>query len=219
MRQEGPSLTVINPPKPLLQTLEVKFPSMVRLEARPKLFDSSITRVLWLPKPLLDSHNYSGHAHDDGYGCAGGISRSGRTSGSVGATGAKSPALQGNVVFMDSWGRAYRAAAKSKKMLSGYRKDMAEQGTGGQEEKAGVEMPIGERAVTLVAGRAPNRVNVLLLLFKKYTRIAVVELSPGFQKPPWMLSGTAGPALTINQRHCIMLSAPEGPAELFSCRL
>ena len=33
-----------------------------------------------------------------------------------------------------------------------YRMVMAEQEIGGQEEKAGVEMPIGERAVTLVAG-------------------------------------------------------------------
>ena len=48
-------------------------------------------------------------------------------------------------------------------MLSGYRKVMAEQEIGGQEEKAGVEMPIGERAVTLVAGEGtPNRVNALL---------------------------------------------------------
>jgi hypothetical protein len=45
---------------------------------------------------------------------------------------------------------------------------MAEQEIGGQEEKAGVEMPIGERAVTLVAGEGtPNRVNVLLLLLRK----------------------------------------------------
>ena len=91
---------MINPPKPLLQTLKVKFTCMIRLEARPKLFDSRIARVLWLPKPLLDSLNNAGHAHDDSYGCAGGISRSGKTSGSAGATGAKSPALQGSVVFM-----------------------------------------------------------------------------------------------------------------------
>ncbi|RGP73379.1 hypothetical protein FSPOR_2154 [Fusarium sporotrichioides] len=91
---------MINPPKPLLQTLEVEFSGMIRLEARPKLFDPSIARVLWLPKPILNSLNYTGHAHDDGYGCSGGISRSGKISGSVGATGAKSPALQGSVVFM-----------------------------------------------------------------------------------------------------------------------
>jgi hypothetical protein len=70
---------------------------MIRLEARPELLDTSIARVLGLPKPLFDFLHNVCHAHDDSCNCNGGISRSGKISGTSGATGAKSPALQESV--------------------------------------------------------------------------------------------------------------------------
>lgn len=67
------SLTMINPPEPLLQAFEVQLARLVGLEARPQLLDAGIARVLRLPQAISDFANQLGHAHDEGG--AGGISR------------------------------------------------------------------------------------------------------------------------------------------------
>lgn len=65
-REQKCKLTVINAPKPLLQTLQVQFSFPGRVQPGPETLDSGIAFVLRLPKPSLQVGDEFGGAHDGG---------------------------------------------------------------------------------------------------------------------------------------------------------